>query len=116
MALPVGVEIIFFFNHPETTQLFLLSLHDGLPIYPIAIQVLVETGLQRFQRGARSRHGADGVRDVVAAAVGIPQSVLVCTPVTPRSSAAACALLNALLGTEPPNLLNDQVHDVVVAF
>src|SRR5205807_9766079 len=27
------ISIIFFFNHPATTEIYTLSLHDALPIY-----------------------------------------------------------------------------------
>src|SRR5437762_12782596 len=29
---------LFFFNHPATTEIYTLSLHDALPIYPAALQ------------------------------------------------------------------------------
>src|SRR5438552_3404720 len=43
--------------------------------YPIAVQVLMETGLERFQSGVISRHQAN-IGDVVAAAVGAPDRIL----------------------------------------
>src|SRR5260221_5204884 len=72
--------------------------------YAIAIQVLVEAGLQRFQCGAGSRHDADGVRDAVAAAVGIPHRVLIGARVLPGHFVAACRLLRAVRSPRPPEL------------
>src|SRR5258708_6569867 len=71
--------------------------------HAIAIQVLVEAGLQRFQCGAGSRHDADGVRDAVAAAVGIPHRVLIGARVLPGHFVAACRLLRAVRSPRPPN-------------
>src|SRR5260221_572297 len=70
----------------------------------IAIQVLVETGLQRFQRGARSRHDADGVRDVVAAAVDIGQPHVSTPLILPCRIAASSRLLRAVRSPRPPKL------------
>src|SRR5215211_2725315 len=33
----------FFFNDTATTEIYTLSLHDALPIYPLAISVAVAT-------------------------------------------------------------------------
>src|SRR5262245_51308768 len=43
----------------------------------VAIQVLMETGLDRLQRGARSRHGGKSIREVIAVIVGDPHRILI---------------------------------------
>src|SRR5258708_29150727 len=47
--------------------------------YAVAVQVLLECGLDRFERRVRSRHrrGTGDRRDIVATAVGCPYRVLV---------------------------------------
>src|SRR5438874_1037119 len=42
----------------------------------VAVQVLLETGLERLQRSARSRHDASS-RDEIAAVVGVPHLKLI---------------------------------------
>src|SRR5260370_31627122 len=90
---------------PYTTLFRSPIQHTGkIADYAIAIQVLVETGLQRFQRGARSRHDADGVRDAVAAAVGIPHRVLSSAHILTPHFLAARLLSSALQNPRPPKL------------
>src|SRR5713101_7532300 len=45
--------------------------------HAIAVQVLLETALDRLQRGARSRHGVECNRDEIAVAVGVPDRILI---------------------------------------
>src|SRR5262249_54395900 len=60
----------------------------------VAIQILVEAGLRILQRGARARDDAD-IRYVIAAAVRLPDRVLIRTPVLPRNLVAARRRLHA---------------------
>src|SRR5260370_16873106 len=41
MSLWVGIAVSFFFNDTATTEIYTLSLHDALPIYRAAAQVIV---------------------------------------------------------------------------
>src|SRR5438874_431462 len=59
----------------------------------ITIQILVEAGLQRFQRRAGAR--IDGKREKVAASIGIPDRKLMSTGVLQGDLVAACRLLHA---------------------
>src|SRR5436190_8442343 len=34
----LNILSVFFFNHPATTEIYTLSLHDALPIYPFFVQ------------------------------------------------------------------------------
>ena len=43
--------------------------------HPVAIEILMEAGLEQFQRSAGSRHVAD-IREIVAVAVGGPDRIL----------------------------------------
>src|SRR5258708_960001 len=63
--------------------------------HPIAVEVLVKTGLQRFQRRATARHRANGVGGKVAAAVGIPDRILVGAGHLPSNLISGCRLLRA---------------------
>src|SRR5258707_5534322 len=50
------LSFFFFFNDTATTEIYTLSLHDALPIYPV--------GQQSNRRGgARRRPGRDDFRD-----------------------------------------------------
>src|SRR2546430_10460261 len=40
-------SFFFFFNDTATTEIYTLSLHDALPIYPVAARVLRNTMAQR---------------------------------------------------------------------
>src|SRR5207244_1343022 len=40
--------------------------------HTVAVQILMKEALERLERGARSRHGADGIVDVIAGAVHNP--------------------------------------------
>src|SRR3712207_8349454 len=33
----MGVQVVFFFNDPATTEIYTLSLHDALPIYTLRV-------------------------------------------------------------------------------
>src|SRR3712207_8663577 len=37
--------VFFFFNDTATTEIYTLSLHDALPIYPVALVSIEERGL-----------------------------------------------------------------------
>src|SRR5437764_14563522 len=52
----VSLSHLFFFNDPGTTEIYTLSLHDALPIYPAR-----ERGVQ--QRDRHSRIGGDRQRE-----------------------------------------------------
>ena len=45
--------------------------------HTIAVQILLETGLDRLQRRIRCRCRSDGVGNIIAVAVGVPDSVLI---------------------------------------
>src|SRR3712207_7493964 len=53
MKTNYGTSSIFFFNDTATTEIYTLSLHDALPIYP-------QDPVARARRHAR-RVGADGL-------------------------------------------------------
>src|SRR6266480_7213145 len=53
---------LFFFNDTATTEIYTLSLHDALPIYPDPARLLVRRR-RRLRDRARSRTRAQGVRD-----------------------------------------------------
>ena len=62
--------------------------------HPVAIEILVEAVLQRFQRSAGSRHVAD-VREIFAVAVGGPDRIGVGARDLPGDLIAGCRLLRA---------------------
>src|SRR5258708_32013426 len=41
----------FFFNDTATTEIYTLSLHDALPIYPIPVAVLARLAVDRTYQG-----------------------------------------------------------------
>jgi len=41
----------FFFNDTATTEIYTLSLHDALPIYPIPIILLARLAVDRDEKG-----------------------------------------------------------------
>src|SRR3989454_3602629 len=54
--------MFFFFNDTATTEIYTLSLHDALPIYPFSEQLraLFRVGLAcRFDGSAACRHALD---------------------------------------------------------
>src|SRR5436305_14733210 len=55
----------------------------------------MESGLQRFQRGAASRPDGDKIREVVAAAIGAPHRVLIGAGHLPGHIVAAGSLFRA---------------------
>ena len=55
----------------------------------------MESGLQRFQRGAASRPDGDKIREVVAAAIGAPHRVLIGAGHLPGHIVAARSLFRA---------------------
>src|SRR2546427_13094801 len=64
MPLPAVAELrIFFFNDTATTEIYTLSLHDALPIYPvggaIAQDGLHDAEIVQAGDGRRPRLGAD---------------------------------------------------------
>src|SRR5258708_12766698 len=58
-------SLLFFFNDTATTEIYTLSLHDALPIYPIAVfphpQVLTNepTNLARFRAERSEEHTSE---------------------------------------------------------
>src|SRR5205807_10001604 len=52
-----SLSIVFFFNDAATTEIYTLSLHDALPICPVAV---VHGAVREFRRGGRrgARQGA----------------------------------------------------------
>src|SRR5258705_149622 len=49
----------------------------GRTDHAVAVQVLMETGLDRLQRGARSRHGGKSIRELIAVIVGDALRILI---------------------------------------
>src|ERR1700722_3534603 len=45
--------------------------------HAVSVQVLAKSGLDRFERGAGSRHESEKMREVVAVAVGSPDSIFI---------------------------------------
>src|SRR2546430_12325137 len=41
------MSFFFFFNDTATTEIYTLSLHDALPIFPVAVRPRVEIGVSR---------------------------------------------------------------------
>ena len=60
--------------------------------YAVAIQVLIENRLERFQCIAIPRYRADQITGVVAVAVGGPHRVLVSASILPGNVVATCRL------------------------
>src|SRR5260370_462747 len=99
MFLP-GPSLFFFFNDTATTEIYTLSLHDALPIYrngntdhAVAVQILVEGGFQRFQRGAGSRHDTSEVQTSVLQSHWNLLRGLILAQILPGHFVAACRLL-----------------------
>src|SRR5438034_3518697 len=57
LSATLVLTLIFFFNDPATTEIYTLSLHDALPIYPHRLAQGA-----RFRRGDRRRGAQDRVR------------------------------------------------------
>ena len=70
--------------------------------HPIAVQVLVETGLERLQRCAGSRHRTDSSEMIVAVAVGVPDRILIGTRIF-QATSYPLAVCSAPIGAQPPN-------------
>src|SRR2546429_8199472 len=45
MIHPILYTIFFFFNDTATTEIYTLSLHDALPISPVAYDTIADIGL-----------------------------------------------------------------------
>src|SRR5205814_10065463 len=46
-SLLLPIFFFFFFNHPATTEIYTLSLHDALPIYALAAGIVAGTAAPR---------------------------------------------------------------------
>src|SRR5437762_12678548 len=46
---------LFFFNHPATSEIYTLSLHDALPISPDHLRRVPQTRAEARQRAAAAR-------------------------------------------------------------
>src|SRR5438132_2676839 len=57
---------LFFFNDPATTEIYTLSLHDALPIYPPASRSAERRGVGSAHHGARYRRVSQRARRPVA--------------------------------------------------
>src|SRR3712207_8723668 len=58
IASDVTIITFFFFNDTATTEIYTLSLHDALPIYPILVQLLRQLVLVRFESPGSGRAGS----------------------------------------------------------
>src|SRR5256885_15834801 len=47
---PTFIFLFFFFNDTATTEIYTLSLHDALPIYPILITAQTRSNLSEYPR------------------------------------------------------------------
>src|SRR2546422_11564836 len=57
------MSLFFFFNDTATTEIYTLSLHDALPIFPVGpITLLDEVGLDVAEKVAGVMHDAFGER------------------------------------------------------
>ena len=73
-----AVEVEISANLDQAGRTERLDHRGGNADHAVAIEVLVETRLQRFQRAAGSRHqSAGGVGDDVAGIVGVPDRILI---------------------------------------
>src|SRR2546422_4580116 len=54
-SLILNVFSIFFFNDTATTEIYTLSLHDALPIWPLGNNAGSAPGLRRALEASRSR-------------------------------------------------------------
>jgi len=79
----------------------------------IAVEVLVESGLQGLQRGAVARDQADQVRQVVAVAVGAPRGIQAGAGVMPRNIVAATCNLHRA-DRRPGAKFSDRHHRAAV--
>src|SRR5258705_129978 len=84
--------------------------------HTVAVQILVEGGFQRSQRSAGSRHDADGIRDEIAAAVGIPCRVLIGPRILPGHCVATCRLLRADRCPAPSELAGNHGRAEIFQF
>src|SRR2546430_5690104 len=50
-------RLFFFFNDTSTTEIYTLSLHDALPIYPLRRHALIFFPREATQTGCRVDHG-----------------------------------------------------------
>ena len=87
----------------------------GKADYAVAVQILVEGGLQRFQSSAASRHNANDIGEVVAAAVGVPDRVLIAARHLPGHVVTTCCLFRAD-GRPGPILAGYNGHAAILQF
>ena len=66
----------------------------------VAVQVLMESGLQRLQCRANAGYHPDDIGDVVAAAVGVPDRILIGARDLPGDVVASCRLLRTDRGPD----------------
>src|SRR3954451_463055 len=69
-------------NLGEAGQSVRLDDGSGSADQPVSVQVLLKAGLERFQRIVSPRHNGD-IREVIAAAVGDPNYILIGPPILP---------------------------------
>ena len=100
-ARPACIKIIIAANLRQTDRSTGLDHRCRKTDDPVAIQVLMEAGLERFQHIAGSRYEA-GIGDVVAAVVGCPNLILVGT-LTFQATSYPVAVCSAAIGVIVPN-------------
>src|SRR3712207_8505730 len=64
------ISYFFFFNDTATTEIYTLSLHDALPIYPVAFRELLEIGDPRYGPVGEPLQPLDGFGDVRRGVIG----------------------------------------------
>src|SRR5437016_13012460 len=57
MYTPCSLSYFFFFNDPATTEIYTLSLHDALPIYPNFAMAYGAVGVHYYNLGEPARAG-----------------------------------------------------------
>src|SRR5437899_8800792 len=60
---PQSLSLLFFFNHPATTEIYTLSLHDALPI---SAAFCARSAYRQNRRAARNRSGRAASQDARA--------------------------------------------------
>src|SRR6266566_9545638 len=89
------VDCFFFFNDTATTEIYTLSLHDALPIYPFGGPLLFDPG-ERWQYGTSTDRSEEHTSELQS------PCNLVCRLLLEKKKQP----YNPLLGSEPSDVDN----------